>query len=117
MELLYGRNDLQKYEKNTIQYPSPGRYTDELYLLGTRPNPETALSNTWTVDILQHTNTWYGSQDSSHATKGGYPEGNQRADGIRGSWTTGGRSLDDGSESWGFGKHIQGTGGILVAGH
>ncbi len=57
MEALYGRNDLQKYEKDTIQFPSPGRYMDELHLLGTRHDPETAQSNTRTVDILQHTNT------------------------------------------------------------
>ena len=57
MEALYGRNDLQKYEKDTIQFSSTVRYTDELYLLGTRPNPETAQSNTQTVDIPQHTNT------------------------------------------------------------
>jgi hypothetical protein len=42
MEALYKRNDLQKYEKDTIQFSSPGRYTDELFSLGTRPDPENA---------------------------------------------------------------------------
>jgi hypothetical protein len=36
MEVFYGRNDLQKYEKDTIQFPSQGRYTDELHSMGTR---------------------------------------------------------------------------------